>query len=445
MFIDFARCDDPVQRIEQSALGTVFICTYGAPKHTFAGCRRTYLSQRDLDSHIHHRHLKKSEPAKSSSDKTHHHTPFISTGHQVMTSTGHQVMASTGHQMMTSTGHQMMMSTSHQIVSSASHHAVMSSSHQPLDVQQHTNPSIPPRQMVDQGVFRPLDGNPLVQPHVSVPGLVPQMAVSHAQIHQPPPQTLQVSVPQGMSGVMTTIESYQTSSIPVMAGSRTNLITVPIQEGSNVDKYQTNFVPGSVYPSHLANTLPPAGFAGVPPPGMPPSHIAPIRQAFPPSTMAAAAMHQVAPSSYGQPISQGPTMFSSSTIPLSVGHPQHPVPVCRAHTGPPGSLQHQIPGSVLTPMSNAPTGHLSGPPSLVGIPGPQGPRQQSQPPPRFPSPHGHFDDGLGQPFNQPGSPRMHWTGPQTRGPPPVSGGGAPMQHPPQQRPQGDSGPFGQYY
>ncbi|XP_074645429.1 E3 ubiquitin-protein ligase CBLL2-like [Tubulanus polymorphus] len=52
------RCDDPVMRVEQSALGTVFICTWGGTsKHDLEGCRRTYLSQRDLQAHVNHRHL----------------------------------------------------------------------------------------------------------------------------------------------------------------------------------------------------------------------------------------------------------------------------------------------------------------------------------------------------------------------------------------------------
>ncbi|XP_041460639.1 E3 ubiquitin-protein ligase Hakai-like [Lytechinus variegatus] len=53
------RCEDPVQRIEQSPLGSIYLCAYGAPKHCHTGCRRTYLSQRDLLAHIHHRHLPK--------------------------------------------------------------------------------------------------------------------------------------------------------------------------------------------------------------------------------------------------------------------------------------------------------------------------------------------------------------------------------------------------
>lgn len=57
------RCDDPVQRIEPSGLGTVFVCMYGGPKHSSAGCRRTYLSERDLQAHYSHRHLRSQKDA----------------------------------------------------------------------------------------------------------------------------------------------------------------------------------------------------------------------------------------------------------------------------------------------------------------------------------------------------------------------------------------------
>lgn len=52
------RCNDKVQRLEQSNLGTVFMCTYGGSRQGKDSCRRTYLSQRDLQAHITHRHLK---------------------------------------------------------------------------------------------------------------------------------------------------------------------------------------------------------------------------------------------------------------------------------------------------------------------------------------------------------------------------------------------------
>lgn len=50
------RCKDPVNRIERCELGTIFLCTWGAPRHSHDGCRRTYLSQRDLQAHVNHRH-----------------------------------------------------------------------------------------------------------------------------------------------------------------------------------------------------------------------------------------------------------------------------------------------------------------------------------------------------------------------------------------------------
>jgi E3 ubiquitin-protein ligase Hakai len=47
-----------VTRIEQCSVGSVFVCTYEGPRHSWEGCRRTYLSLRDLQAHIEHRHLK---------------------------------------------------------------------------------------------------------------------------------------------------------------------------------------------------------------------------------------------------------------------------------------------------------------------------------------------------------------------------------------------------
>ncbi|KAM7295387.1 E3 ubiquitin-protein ligase Hakai isoform X1 [Ixodes scapularis] len=42
------RCSDKVQRLEPSTLGTVFMCTFGESRQGKDSCRRTYLSQRDL-------------------------------------------------------------------------------------------------------------------------------------------------------------------------------------------------------------------------------------------------------------------------------------------------------------------------------------------------------------------------------------------------------------
>lgn len=51
------RCKEKVLRVEQSGLGTVFMCTHGGSRYGNTGCRRTYLSQRDLQAHINHRHI----------------------------------------------------------------------------------------------------------------------------------------------------------------------------------------------------------------------------------------------------------------------------------------------------------------------------------------------------------------------------------------------------
>lgn len=58
------RCKDKVVRVEQSGLGTVFMCTHGGSRYGNTGCRRTYLSQRDLQAHINHRHITQSAEVK---------------------------------------------------------------------------------------------------------------------------------------------------------------------------------------------------------------------------------------------------------------------------------------------------------------------------------------------------------------------------------------------
>lgn len=57
------RCLEPVTRVEQTGLGTVFMCTHGGTRYGHSGCRRTYLSQRDLQAHINHRHTSGADDA----------------------------------------------------------------------------------------------------------------------------------------------------------------------------------------------------------------------------------------------------------------------------------------------------------------------------------------------------------------------------------------------
>lgn len=80
------RCKEKVLRVEQSGLGTVFMCTFGGSRYGNTGCRRTYLSQRDLQAHINHRHITvegKTDGSKSTSQRkgsissdTHTQSPF---------------------------------------------------------------------------------------------------------------------------------------------------------------------------------------------------------------------------------------------------------------------------------------------------------------------------------------------------------------------------------
>ena len=56
-----SRCGDKVIRVEQAGLGSIFMCTHGGSRYGNDGCRRTYLSQRDLQAHIQHRHVNKQQ------------------------------------------------------------------------------------------------------------------------------------------------------------------------------------------------------------------------------------------------------------------------------------------------------------------------------------------------------------------------------------------------
>jgi E3 ubiquitin-protein ligase Hakai len=63
------RCGDKVVRVEQAGLGNIFLCTSGGSRYGNNGCRRTYLSSRDLQAHIAHRHSDKKDKADKRTDK----------------------------------------------------------------------------------------------------------------------------------------------------------------------------------------------------------------------------------------------------------------------------------------------------------------------------------------------------------------------------------------
>nr|XP_012377573.2 E3 ubiquitin-protein ligase CBLL2 [Dasypus novemcinctus] len=49
-------CSNPVLRTEKHSRGSVFMCG------TIQGCKRTYLSERDLQAHVNHRHKRAGKP-----------------------------------------------------------------------------------------------------------------------------------------------------------------------------------------------------------------------------------------------------------------------------------------------------------------------------------------------------------------------------------------------
>jgi len=63
------RCNDKVIRVEQAGLGNIFLCTIGGSRYGNNGCRRTYLSSRDLSAHINHRHSSKAGGEKAEKPK----------------------------------------------------------------------------------------------------------------------------------------------------------------------------------------------------------------------------------------------------------------------------------------------------------------------------------------------------------------------------------------
>jgi len=60
------RCNGKVLAVEQAGLGCIYMCAHGGSRYGPDGCRRTYLSERDLQAHKKFRHSEKvTAPAQS--------------------------------------------------------------------------------------------------------------------------------------------------------------------------------------------------------------------------------------------------------------------------------------------------------------------------------------------------------------------------------------------
>ncbi len=63
--LNMYSCTDLVQRIEQCQRGSLYMCSI------VQSCKRTYLSQRDLQAHVNHRHMRSGKSSSSRSDSLH--------------------------------------------------------------------------------------------------------------------------------------------------------------------------------------------------------------------------------------------------------------------------------------------------------------------------------------------------------------------------------------
>ncbi|XP_052779875.1 E3 ubiquitin-protein ligase Hakai-like [Mya arenaria] len=259
-----ARCGETVQRIEQSALGTVFLCTYGGSKHGNNGCRRTYLSQRDLNAHIGHRHMK-----SEIKDQT-----VASVAHKPA------VLPAAG-------------AASKVATTSVETHAALLQQFTEAMRQVSATAVLLPQRSLQEAIYPagqvPL-GLTVSSPHQPGLGLTSQPFLSVTGL-----QTSHLSTQPGLTHTVVSSSAVRdnfTSAIPVLGSTRVNnLISVPIQD----DEYSKKLVQPSqhLYTSHAGAGIPNISY---PPPSYPPvGSIAPNLHQPPPGVPPLYSSHQTRP------------------------------------------------------------------------------------------------------------------------------------------------------
>ncbi|KAK2163341.1 hypothetical protein LSH36_81g02040 [Paralvinella palmiformis] len=348
-----SRCEDPVNRVEQSALGAVFVCNFGGSKHGVSGCRRTYLSQRDLQAHINYRHLKQQSDQQTKQTPVTQAPAPVQSGSASTSSLTVPPSIQTGNYGLTHSP--ALMSPTVPIVQQP---AAQASS---LMHPQHDQSMLYPPPVRTDGIGHGLSNlqpptnpqihqslNPPISQAAPNPGPMPSQPVHMA----PPP-------------VSTPVDTYQ--NIPVMATRTSNLITVPIQDESD-------------YTRHDASQYPTSSAAGQ---YMPPSLAQPMLSNAPPSHFSAVS-HQSQMPGYSSGNHQPPQGLPA------VSHPQPPTmisscpPIINAPLNIPGVNLSQPPPN--TPMGMPPQARPSsgGPPApMMGnrYPNPGGQAMFNQPPP----------------------------------------------------------------
>ncbi|XP_067914841.1 E3 ubiquitin-protein ligase Hakai [Heterodontus francisci] len=337
-------CSDPVQRIEQCLRGSLFMCSI------VQGCKRTYLSQRDLQAHINHRHMRTGK-------------------------------------------------------------AVIRSQPEPLHPAMAPPAEIPERFLMPQDKHH-ISHLPPKQHAIMMPP-PPLQHVSHdhySQTHEdirPPPSEMSLAPPPRSVSQ----ETFRISTVTTRKHS--NLITVPIQDDSSSTgsrepppaaphhhpEYQSN--PVVSHPHHM---LPPQQHYAPPPPPPPP-----INHPMQHPAQAAGNPHMVYNQAPPPPLSAAPPPINPppghilAQMPPYMNHPPHGPPPPQ-HTGPPVNTpppphhysassmpQYSEDQGTLSPPFTQPGGHSPGIGVWSAPRGPPPPRIQV-PPPQAPLPGPHHPD-----------------------------------------------------
>lgn len=312
----------------------MFLCTYGGSKHGSNGCRRTYLSQRDLNAHIAHRHLKSemkdqtiaSAPAKAVSSATQLKTA-MATGAASLQS--HQVLVDQFNAALRQSP-----ATAALAQRTAPETMYLGGQVAGMSLGMPVSSSYPAgltQQAYTQGT--------VMQSMTALSATQPVMTQSHAVS----------SAPQ---------ESSYTSAIPVVGSRIKTLISVPIQD----DDYSKKLAqPQSYQPTHAPATAMPNVNMNFPPPSFPVGSMAPNIHQPPPAVPP--------PMFSSQAIQPRPTQSFTSPPPqmMTTGPPRAPPRM----TAPPGAPPPRF-------FDNqAPRGPWTGPPR-----GPSGPPHPPRGPPR---------------------------------------------------------------
>ncbi|GCC38208.1 hypothetical protein chiPu_0016720, partial [Chiloscyllium punctatum] len=337
-------CSDPVQRIEQCLRGSLFMCSI------VQGCKRTYLSQRDLQAHINHRHMRTGKAVIRSQPEPLH--PAMGPPAEI---------------------------AERFLMPQDKHHI----SH------------LPPKQ---HAILMP----PPPLQHVSHD----HYSQTHEDIRPPPTEMPLPPPPRSVNQ-----ETFRISTVTTRKHS--NLITVPIQDDSSSTgsrepptaaphhhpEYQNN--PVVSHPHHM---LPPQQHYAPPPPPPPP-----ISHPMPHPAQAAANPHMVYNQAPPPPLSAAPPPINPppghilAPMPPYLNHPPHGPPPPQ-HTGPPVNTpppphhysastipQYTEDQGTLSPPFTQPGGHSPG----IGVwPAPRGPPPPriQVPPPQAPLPGPHHPD-----------------------------------------------------